>query len=48
MMTYTFKTTNGEIANVRACNMNHARILAMAFYGKHFYDAKLVKASNSL
>lgn len=48
MLTYTFKTANGEIANVRACDTNQARILAMAFYGKQFYDAKLVKASNSL
>lgn len=46
MMNYIFKTEKGEIARVRACDTEQARILAIASHGKDYIWATLIGADN--
>lgn len=43
MANYTFTLDNGETATVYACDMEQARILAMARNGRDYLWAKLTK-----
>ena len=48
MMNYTFKAENGKTVTIYACDMEQARILAIARHGREFLWAKLTGATNKM
>lgn len=48
MMTFTFKTCAGDKFDIRACDLEQARVLAMVKFGTQGYRADLVKMTNAI